>query len=78
MKTFKDMLTVRIGRAKTNEEALAGSDYEHLAGLSGSEIDEAIIKDVYAQEMSYYKDDLEGQKTAKENYKRNQHLIRKE
>lgn len=72
----KDMYTVRVGLASSNEEALQGSDYEGLIGMSGDEIDMFIIEDVYKKEMEYHADNPEGQKLAKENYRENMRRIK--
>ena len=72
----KDMYTVRVGLAQNNEEALRDSDYEHLIGMDGDEIDKFIIEDVYKKEMEYHKDNPEGQQLAKENYRENMRRIK--
>lgn len=56
MKQHKDMLPVRLGQFKTNDEALADTDYTDLIGkdLMGSEIDKIIIDRETARIKAYY------------------------
>lgn len=69
----KDMYTVRVGLAASNEEALKDSEYSHLLDtkMSGDEIDKYIIDDIYKKEMEYHKDNPEGQEYAKLNHQEN-------